>query len=142
MVELNNKVKHLVGKEYYDDKFGKSNSVTKSVTTFKRKHILYSKKIKTTDRVCYVEVRKHFFFNYVDFVFKCGKERKYTEDLNKATFFPKLPTKLKVPTSETFPNMKHFIVAIPIKQWKATTDKFGMLNHFYPKKYYPDLYPS
>ncbi len=136
------KVKHLVGKEFYDDKFGKLNSfsTTHKPLHKKRKHLLHSRKIKPFEELIYIEVRKHFFYNYVDFVYKVGKERKGSDDIRIATTFSKLP-KMEVSRKDTFPNMKHLIVTFPRKQWKAARDKVALMEELYPKEYYPDLYP-
>ncbi|MGT2755442.1 hypothetical protein [Streptococcus ovis] len=139
MLALNNKVKHLVGKLYYDDKFGKTKTITQKSIKRKKKHLLHSYKIKTTEPIVYIEVRRHFTFNYIDFIYKVGKERKFTNHINKATSFSSLPKK-EVLIKETYPNMKHFIIVLPLNKWTTAKDKLFLLQSLYPKKYYPDLY--
>lgn len=140
MVKSKTKPKHLVGYRYTPNQLPK---VRQCHSTHKykakRKHILHSKKIKPYEEVGYIEARKHFIFNYLDFIYKYKKIKQTTDDLNKATIFSNLPSQ-NVLRQETFPKMKHFIIAIPIKRWKNTEDKRTLLNVLYPKECYPDLY--
>ena len=142
MVKSKTKPKHLVGYRFNPNQLPK---VSEHHSTYKykpkKKHILHSKKIKTTEKVHYIEAQKHFMFNYVNFVYKFRKERKTTTNLNKATVFTTLPSQT-VLRQKTFPNMKHFIIAIPSKTWRETEDKIALFNTLYPKEYYPDLYQS
>lgn len=142
MVKSKQSPKFLVGYRYNVNQLPKEKQ---HHTTYnykaKRKHILHSKRIIPTEKIVYLEARKHFKFNYLDFIHQKRKLRKGTSDINHATTFPSLPKQI-VARQETFPYMKHFIIAIPSERWKNSKDKLDLLHTLYPKEYYPDLYEN
>lgn len=139
MVKQNNKVKHIVGKQFFDDKFGKHKPYKIQPIRKKKKHILHSPKIERNETVSYIEIRRSFSFNYIGFVNSVDKQRTVYSDINRASLFSHMP-KLEVAIKETYPHTKYFIAAVPTKKWNRCKNKIELLHHLYPEKFYPDLY--
>lgn len=136
-----NRVKHTVGSFFYEDKVKPSRSRKVEFLQKKTKRFLYSRKLKSYEDIIYIEIRKNFFFNYVQFLTIQRNKRNYISNINHATSFLVCP-RIEVPIKETFPRTRHLVIAFPKKLWNETKNKLELLYHFYPQNHYPDLYQT